>query len=120
MGGTSNPHYTSIYTFPNDFAALSSTAVMTSTTHTHNHPLLSTYPVHGYCDVICFHPRHDLTIAKLTTADITHIIDEWASLYRKRSMSEGIEYVQIFEVWPCDQLMTKFRRVLIIQRIKVL
>lgn len=96
MGGITNPHYAGVYTFPNDFAALASTTVSNTAAQTHS--LLSTHPLQGYCDVICFHPRHDLTIARLAIDDITRIIDEWASIYRKRSLDEGIQYVQIFEV----------------------
>lgn len=45
-----------------------------------------------------FHPRHDLTLARLLVSDIERIIDEWASVYLKRGSEVGIKYVQIFEV----------------------
>lgn len=62
------------------------------------HPLLTTEPVQGACDVICFHPKHDLTLARLSVPDIERIIEEWCSIYNKRGTQEGIKYVQIFEV----------------------
>lgn len=52
----------------------------------------------GGCDVICFHPRHDLTLARLPIPDIRKVIDEWTRIYLKRGREEGINYVQIFEV----------------------
>lgn len=48
--------------------------------------------------MIIFHPRHDLTLARLGQEDIIRIIDEWISVYTKRGSQEGIKYVQIFEV----------------------
>src|SRR5216683_2596690 len=50
------------------------------------------------CDVLIFHPRHDLTLARLSLEDIARIIDEWTSVYRHRGSQASIKYVQIFEV----------------------
>lgn len=62
------------------------------------HPLLTTEPIEGGCDVIIFHPRHDLTLARLDKIDIEKIIEAWIGVYLKRGSEEGIQYVQIFEV----------------------
>jgi len=62
------------------------------------HPLLRSDPVQGACDVITFHPRHDLTLARLLPSDIERIIREWTNLYIRRGRQQGIKYVQIFEV----------------------
>lgn len=66
------------------------------------HPLLTLAPVEGACDVLIFHPRHDLTLARLPLPDIVRIVNEWATIYQDRGTQEGIQYVQIFEV--CSQL----------------
>jgi UDPglucose--hexose-1-phosphate uridylyltransferase len=63
-----------------------------------SHPLLIVEPVQGGCDVLCFHPRHDLTLARLEVEAIERIIEEWTRVYLKRGRQEGIKYVQIFEV----------------------
>jgi UDPglucose--hexose-1-phosphate uridylyltransferase len=68
------------------------------------HPLLKTQPVQGGCDVLIFHPRHDLTLARLSLDDIGRVLDEWIRVYIKRSNEEGIEYVQIFEVTRSNDL----------------
>lgn len=82
--------------FENDFAALlpppSPEAPQTL------HPLLATEPVHGRCDVVVFHPRHDLTLAHLEVDSILLIVQEWTRLFKERSQEVGIKYVQIFEV----------------------
>lgn len=62
------------------------------------HPLLTAQPVDGQCDVITFHSRHDLTLARLGIEDIARIVEEWITIYKRRGTQEGIKYVQIFEV----------------------
>ena len=62
------------------------------------HPLLQSEPVQGACDVIIFHPRHDLTLARLLPSDIERIIREWINVYVRRGRQQGINYIQIFEV----------------------
>ena len=32
----------------------------------------------GVCRVICFLPRHDLTLAKMSLAEIRAVVDVWA------------------------------------------
>jgi UDPglucose--hexose-1-phosphate uridylyltransferase len=97
MGGQKNEVYDHTTAFENDFAAVlpppGPLAPVAS------HPLLITEPVQGGCDVLCFHPRHDLTLARLEVEDIEKIIEEWTRIYRKRGKQEGIKYVQIFEVF---------------------
>ena len=95
-GGDQNEVYTSIYTFPNDYAALTDDPV--SAPPKPSHPLLSTRVTHGRCDVVIFHPRHDLTLAQLKPSEILPIIKEWIRIYEERSLSDRIRYVQIFEV----------------------
>ncbi|THH05978.1 hypothetical protein EW145_g4403 [Phellinidium pouzarii] len=95
VGGTTNPVYSSTFTFSNDFAALAPAPVPSPPEPVH--PLLETRPVHGHCDVLVFHPRHDLSLARLKPAAISSIIDEWTRVYAKRSSDDGIRYIQIFE-----------------------
>ena len=93
-------------TFENDFAAVlpppGPIAPMIS------HPLLTTEPVQGGCDVLCFHPRHDLTLARLEVEAIEKIIEEWTRVYLRRGRQEGIKYVQIFEVFSQSFFQKKF------------
>nr|GAT58029.1 predicted protein [Mycena chlorophos] len=94
-GGLANPTYDHTYTFENDFAALLPGPGPAPPVAAH--PLLKSEPVHGGCDVLLFHPRHDLTLSRLSLSDIGHIIEEWIAIYVRRSAQEGIKYVQIFE-----------------------
>ena len=94
-GGKKNSVFTSVFTFENDFAAVLPPPVPQLPAEVH--PLLKAEPVHGRCDVLVFHPRHDLTLAKLNTDDILQIIEEWTRIYSARSSEDGVQYVQIFE-----------------------
>lgn len=62
------------------------------------HPLLVAEPVQGACDVVCFHPRHDLSFPTLSSDGVVRIVEEWTHVYARRGAQSGIEYVQIFEV----------------------
>lgn len=62
------------------------------------HPLLTSTPVDGACDVLIFHPRHDFTLARLPVSDIERVISDWSAIYQTRGTQKGIKYVQIFEV----------------------
>ncbi|OSD02752.1 galactose-1-phosphate uridylyltransferase [Trametes coccinea BRFM310] len=94
-GGQQNEKYEHTMVFENDYAAVLPPPGPPAPPAPH--PLLTTEPVQGGCDVICFHPRHDLTLARLPPKDIERIIEEWCRIYKKRGAQEGIEYVQIFE-----------------------
>jgi UDPglucose--hexose-1-phosphate uridylyltransferase len=47
--------------------------------------------------VICFSPRHDLTIPELSRSEIRKVIDLWVDEYKQLSQIDFINYVQIFE-----------------------
>ncbi|KAG6850474.1 hypothetical protein H0H93_012895 [Arthromyces matolae] len=94
-GGQKNPDYEHTYIFVNDFAAVLPGPIPAPPVAPH--PLLSAVPVQGTCDVLIFHPKHNLTLARLQSADIERIITEWIQIYQLRGSQEGIKYVQIFE-----------------------
>ncbi|KAI0798121.1 putative GAL7-UDP-glucose--hexose-1-phosphate uridylyltransferase [Abortiporus biennis] len=94
-GGHINPIYDHTSIFENDYAAV--LPGPSPQPPSSPHPLLTTSPLQGACDVIIFHPRHDLTLARLEIPDIMKVIDEWCSVYTKRGNQEDINYVQIFE-----------------------
>jgi UDPglucose--hexose-1-phosphate uridylyltransferase len=97
-GGQRNESYEHTYVFDNDYAAVLPPPEPLSPPAPH--PLLTVDPVQGGCDVLVFHPRHDLTLARLAQSDILRVIEEWVRVYRKRGAQEETKYVQIFEVSP--------------------
>ena len=115
-GGQRNPDYKETFTFENDFAAILHPPI--PSTPLPVHPLMTVQPVHGACDVLIFHPRHDLTMALIPQNDIKRIINEWIQAYETRGSQPGIQYVQIFEVWPSTVVLTSSHH-LIPNRIRV-
>jgi UDPglucose--hexose-1-phosphate uridylyltransferase len=97
-GGAENPEYTSTFVFQNDFAALLPEPVHESgSLSPADDPLFKLEPVNGICRVICFSPRHDLTLAEMSVAEIRPVVDCWAAQYAELNDTAGIAYVQIFE-----------------------
>lgn len=84
------------YVFENDFAALRSDGP-TFRENEGSKGLILGESEHGTCRVICFSPRHDLTLAKMSVEEIRPVIEVWVEQYRELGAREEIQYVQVFE-----------------------
>jgi len=93
-GGARNPAYTSTFVFDNDFAALRSD---TPEGQLDEGGLLRAEAERGICRVVCFSPRHDLTIARMSVAEIARVVDTWVAQYKELGALSFINWVQIFE-----------------------
>jgi UDPglucose--hexose-1-phosphate uridylyltransferase len=93
-GGLRNPDYSSTFAFDNDFAALLPDA---SPEHASNHPLLSSISERGLCRVVCFSPRHDLTVPELDLPAVENIIVTWSEQTAELGAKDFIHHVQVFE-----------------------
>jgi UDPglucose--hexose-1-phosphate uridylyltransferase len=91
--GERNPPYTETFVFENDYPALLKTSEPPASTH----PLLRAEPASGICRVICFTPRHDLTLAHMTPQAIRPVVDTWAAQVEELGARPDIGYVQVFE-----------------------
>lgn len=93
-GGIHNSDYRGVYVFDNDFASLLSGVPQESMDE---RGLMVASTESGLCRVICFSPRHDLTLALMPAADVRAVVDVWASQYTEIGALEHINHVQIFE-----------------------
>ncbi len=93
-GGVRNPQYTATFVFDNDFAALRPD---TPAGKTSEDGLLVAEAEPGICRVVCFSPRHDLTLARMPQPAVRRVVDLWISQWRDLAASPSIGYVQIFE-----------------------
>jgi UDPglucose--hexose-1-phosphate uridylyltransferase len=59
--------------------------------------LLIAEPARGLCKVLCFHPDHSLTLARMTQTEIRLVVDAWTREYEDLGAIDWIKYVQIFE-----------------------
>ncbi len=113
-GGERNPHYEHTFVFTNDFPAL-----VPDVPHGRlASGLFAARTVRGTCRVVCFSPRHDLTLAEMAPEDIRRVIDVWAE--QTAELGRRYRWVQIFEnkgemmgcsnphphgqIWGCEQL----------------
>src|SRR5947209_4169542 len=93
-GGARNPNYTSTFVFANDFAAL-----LPGPQHepTNEQDLLIAPGEPGVSEVICFSPRHDLTLGRMTEDEIVRVVEVWAAEWQQLGARDAIHYVQVFE-----------------------
>ena len=95
-GGHHTPVYTETYVFENDFAALKSD-VAPAEFDIEGAGLLRATTERGVCRVLCFDPRHDLTLATMEVEAIRRVVDVWAAQELELASREDIRYVEIFE-----------------------
>ena len=98
QGGENNPAYAGTFVFDNDFAALlpeSPEAPLAQEIGTPAATLFREQPVAGTCRVICFHPRHDLTLPEMQPSEIVEVICTWED--QTRELGERYAWVQVFE-----------------------
>src|SRR5882724_1186050 len=77
-GGVRNPVYSSTYVFDNDFAALKPSTVPE---RFDRGGLLLAAAEPGVCRVVCFSPRHNLTMANMETGDLRKVVDTWVEQF---------------------------------------
>jgi len=99
VGGETNPDYDGTFVFTNDFAALLPDAPSDVSPNgpAAGDDLLVAEPEPGTCRVICYSPRHDLSMARLGVDRAAGVVDRWCEEYRELGSREGIGHVQIFE-----------------------
>ena len=95
-GGMQNPAYASTFVFENDFATLKF-----DTPHDRfdlqDKGLLVAEGESGICRVLCFSPRHDLTLSTMAVSDIEVVVESWVQQSIELAGLPGTRYVQIFE-----------------------
>jgi UDPglucose--hexose-1-phosphate uridylyltransferase len=92
--GQRNPKYEGTLVFDNDYPALLSGTPEASGD---DDGLIMARSEPGICRVICFSPRHDLTVARMPSADLRRVVDVWTEQYQELGGLPFINYVQIFE-----------------------
>jgi UDPglucose--hexose-1-phosphate uridylyltransferase len=90
--GKRNPRYVGTHVFTNDFPALLPDTLQGRWIP---HPILQAEAVRGTCRVLCFSPRHDLTLPELPSEGIRAVVDMWAEQISE--LGESYKWVQVFE-----------------------
>ncbi|WP_263409900.1 UDP-glucose--hexose-1-phosphate uridylyltransferase [Terriglobus tenax] len=94
--GDRTPQYDSTFVFENDFAALKPDVPQAALSLDPS-GLLRAETERGICRVLCFDPRHDLTLATMPVAKIRNVVEMWTAQAAELGARPEIQYVQIFE-----------------------
>ena len=92
--GTKNSEYKNCYVFENDFPALLQEEVFYEDTSSN---LFQLKPERGINKVVCFSPKHNLTLPEMEIQDIEKVVQTWKEQYIELGSHDFINYVQIFE-----------------------
>lgn len=93
-GGVRNPLYTGTFVFDNDFPALLPDI---PSAYFEKDGMLVARAERGLCRVICFSPRHDITLPEMGREEIREVVDTWTDQWEEIGSLSFINYVQIFE-----------------------
>ncbi len=120
VGGARNPEYEHTFVFTNDFAALKPNVPAAPA----GPPLLQSQSNRGTCRVMCFSPRHDLSLPEMAPPAIRRVVDVWAG--QTAELGATYRWVQVFEnkgaimgcsnphphgqIWALDALPNEARR----------
>lgn len=90
-GGHENPEYESTFVFTNDFAAL----LPNTPEYSSRNEMIKVQSVQGTSRVICFSPRHDLSLPEMEVESIRMVVDVWAEQIKE--LGHKYQWVQAFE-----------------------
>jgi len=95
-GGVQNPSYVGTFVFENDFAALKG-ATPKQRLDLDGKGLVVAEGEPGICRVMCFSPRHDLTLSTMAPTEIEEVVRTWTAQFQELAGQPEIGHVQIFE-----------------------
>ena len=87
------PDQFDVYIYPNDFPAFSLDAAPFSS----ETGLYTRTGARGCCDVVIYHPEHDLAPSQLPAAHWRKVVDIWIRRHKELAARPDIQYVYIFE-----------------------
>jgi galactose-1-phosphate uridylyltransferase (family 1) len=94
VSGARNPEYSDIFVFGNDMPCVGPGAPANL------EPPPGVYrnrPARGVARVVCYTPRHDLTLAELDRAGIAALLTAWQEQYRELGARPEVNHVLTFE-----------------------
>jgi UDPglucose--hexose-1-phosphate uridylyltransferase len=94
VSGAVNPHYTGTFVFDNDHPCVGANAPreLTSSPGIYRHR-----PATGVARVICYSPRHDVTLAELDVDGVDALLETWQEQMRELATHRDVASVLIFE-----------------------
>lgn len=96
-GGRVNPPYSATFVFDNDFPSLLPPDKNNPLRNSNNNRFFIAEHENGICRVVCFSPRHDLTLPELSLNEVIQIVKTWTGQTEELGNLDYINYVQVFE-----------------------
>ena len=93
VSGARNESYERTFVFDNDHPSVGPDAPDPAAAHA---PFRNR-DARGIARVVCYSPRHDLTVAQLPPAEVAHLVEVWQQQYRDLGGRDGIDHVLTFE-----------------------
>src|SRR5215831_5110410 len=94
VSGAINPSYDGVFVFDNDHPCVG----MDAPTDISKAPgFYQNRPAHGIARVVCYSPRHDLSLAQLEAGQVANLISAWQREYVDLGRHPEIDHVLIFE-----------------------
>lgn len=94
VGGLRNDDYTGIYVFDNDLPCVGPNAPSDLA----DPPgIYKNRPADGIARVICYSPKHNVSLAELDTNEIENVVAAWQEQYSELSTRDAVNHVLIFE-----------------------
>ena len=94
VGGARNETYARTFVFDNDHPCVGETAPAPAPLP---HPFFRNAAASGLSRVVCFSPRHDLTLAEMPVDDVAAVIRVWQQQTQDMGRRPGVKYVHAFE-----------------------
>lgn len=94
VSGKTNPDYKQIFVFDNDHPCVSETAPKIEVSSSE---IYRSKKAQGIARVVCYSPKHNLTLTEMETDEIESLLKTWAEQYRDLGAREDIKHVLIFE-----------------------
>lgn len=94
VSGARNPDYAQTFVFDNDHPCVGAAAPRDLATPP---GIYRNRPAAGVARVICYSPKHNVTLAELAVPEIVNLLTVWREQYRELGVQPEINHVLIFE-----------------------
>jgi UDPglucose--hexose-1-phosphate uridylyltransferase len=94
VSGERNPNYEGVFVFDNDHPCVGADAPE------HSEPAQAPYrnrPARGVARVVCYTPRHDLSLAELAPREVENLVAAWQAQYAELGKRPEVKHVLAFE-----------------------
>jgi len=94
VSGARNPDYEGVFVFDNDHPCVGPLAPSELAAPP---GIYRNRPASGVARVVCYTPRHDLSLAQLDVPSVVRLMEVWQEQYRELAARKEVRYVLVFE-----------------------